>query len=489
MSDSAGECVRLRRYSELPVWVVEDHQEVLPFIYRAIGSKHLPASNISFVHFDSHPDLLIPVNMPADTVFDKETLFGELSIENWIMPAVYAGHFSHVIWLHPTWAQQIKEGKHHFLVGKDTSTTTIRVTSTDYYFLSDGLYVLEDQLENQKPLHLDVIMVKPCKLCNSQEGNDAVSSAKKPKRTLEDAESTASPNCDSYSEGLEKDAVTQTSGQASPEPSCSRSPESQECQTAVNTGQVLEILKKGDAFVLDIDLDFFSVKNPFKEMFTQEEYKILQELYQFKKPDASLTEEDLVDCVDTRIHQLEDLEATFADLCDGDDEDTIQRWASNPGMESLVPLVQSLKKRMQVPDYEMIFKDERYQQKNIEIKPELIHNAPFSEMVTMKNESRKRLQTWRSLPGVHQAGLTCDYSELPHHVSTEQEIESLIQSVYCLLKNLPKPTLVTIARSSLDDYCPSEQVDTIQEKVLAVLRSLYGTLDIHLAYSADASPS
>ncbi|XP_049717727.1 UPF0489 protein C5orf22 homolog isoform X4 [Elephas maximus indicus] len=443
MSDSAGECVRLRRYSELPVWVVEDHQEVLPFIYRAIGSKHLPASNICFVHFDSHPDLLIPVNMPADTVFDKETLFGELSIENWIMPAVYAGHFSHVIWLHPTWAQQIKEGKHHFLVGKDTSTTTIRVTSTDYYFLSDGLYVLEDQLENQKPLHLDVIMVKPCKLCNSQEGNDAVSSAKKPKRALEDAESTASPNCDSYSEGLEKDAVTQTSGQASPEPSCSRSPESQECQTAVNTGQVLEILNKGDAFVLDIDLDFFSVKNPFKEMFTQEEYKILQELYQFKKPDASLTEEDLVDCVDTRIHQLEDLEATFADLCDGDDEDTIQRWALNPGMESLVPLVQSLKKRMQVPDYEM----------------------------------------------VHQAGLTCDYSELPHHVSTEQEIESLIQSVYCLLKNLPKPTLVTIARSSLDDYCPSEQVDTIQEKVLTVLRSLYGTLDIHLAYSADASPS
>ncbi|XP_019592801.2 UPF0489 protein C5orf22 homolog isoform X2 [Rhinolophus sinicus] len=359
------------------------------------------------------------------------------------MPAVYAGHFSHIIWLHPTWAQQIKEGKHHFSVGKDISTTTIRVTSTDHYFLSDGLYVTEDQLENQKPLQLDVIMVKPYKLCNNEEENDAVSSAKKPKLALEAAGNTASTNCDSRSEGLEKDTVTQRRGQTCLGPSCSCSPESQDPQAAISTGEMLETLKKGGAFVLDIDLDFFSVKNPFKEMFTQEEYKILQQLYQFKKPGINLTEEDLVDCVDTRIHQLEDLEATFADLCDGDDEATVQKWASNPGMESLVPLVQSLKKRMEVPDYEM----------------------------------------------VHQAGLTCDYSELPHHISTEQEIEDLIKSVYYLLKNLPKPTLVTIARSSLDDYCPSEQVDTIQEKVLDVLRSLYGTLDIHLVYSAESSPS
>ncbi|XP_009978202.1 PREDICTED: UPF0489 protein C5orf22 homolog, partial [Tauraco erythrolophus] len=166
------------------------------------------------------------------------------------------------------------------------------------------------------------------------------------------------------------------------------------------------------------------------------EYKLLQELYNFKKPHRNATEEDLLDCVENRVHQLEDLEAAFADLCDSDDEDTLQKWASCPGMKPLVQLVHSLKTRMESPDYEM----------------------------------------------VHQAGLTCDYMELPHHVSTEEEIEGLIQSIKILLKDMPKPTLVTVARSSLDDYCPSEQVDIIQEKVLSLLGSVYGTLDVHFDY-------
>lgn len=143
-----------------------------------------------------------------------------------------------------------------------------RVTSTDYYFLSDGLFVPEDQLENQKPLQLDVIMVEPYKLCNSQDDSDSVSSAKRPKLALGGRESTSSANGDPCSEGLPGDAGTPRSDHACQEPSRSCSG-GQQSQSPASTGAILEMLKDGDAFVLDIDLDFFSVKNPFKEMFTQ----------------------------------------------------------------------------------------------------------------------------------------------------------------------------------------------------------------------------
>nr|XP_055058050.1 UPF0489 protein C5orf22 homolog [Misgurnus anguillicaudatus] len=431
-----------RVYPKLPVWIVEDHHDVVQHVYRAIGSKHIPMKGIKMVHLDSHPDLLIPVNMPADTVYDKETLLSELSIENWIMPMVYAGHISTVAWLHPYWAQQIKEGEHTMCVGKDTSTTTIRVTSTDDYFLSDALYVPLDQLENPKELNLHVIRVNPVNTYPKKECENGQSGAKIPK---------ASPTGHVHVEGAEQSETDSPctssghphSGSTAPENSSDTITKADEGSTSYITSRLVSVIEHSDPFILDIDLDFFSCKNPFKEMYTQEEFALLQELYSFTRPDQVLDEENLLDCVERRTHQLEDLEAAFGDLVEDDSQETIARLAANPGMKPLAGLVHSLKNRNESPDYEM----------------------------------------------VHQAGLTCDYSELPHHISSEEEIQQMITAVQLFLEALPKPTIVTISRSSLDEYCPAEQVESIQNEVLNVLQSLFGSLDIHREYQSIPAES
>lgn len=256
-----------RTYKDLPVRIVEDHHDVVPIIYRSIASRYLPMSAIPLVHLDSHPDLLIPVNMSADTIFDTEKLFNELSIENWIMPMVYAGHVSSVAWLHPYWAQQITEGPHQLLVGRDKSTSTIRVTSVENYFLSDGLYVSEEQLENSKPMSLSVVRVQPVEpghQPNSEKSD--VPEVKKSRVEGSCSDSSVPP------EGA-REQLNSQNGDENPG------------STEYIVRHVSALLG-GDTqpYILDIDLDFFSCKNPFKELYTQEEYTILQELYSFRGP-------------------------------------------------------------------------------------------------------------------------------------------------------------------------------------------------------------
>lgn len=81
----------LRKFNRIPVFIVDYHNDVLEFIYRCLATRHLPLERNVLVHFDSHPDLVVDRDIPASASYDKDVMLNELSIENWIMPTLYAG--------------------------------------------------------------------------------------------------------------------------------------------------------------------------------------------------------------------------------------------------------------------------------------------------------------------------------------------------------------------------------------------------------------
>ncbi|CAH1780512.1 unnamed protein product [Owenia fusiformis] len=470
------------------ICITEDHNEVLPHIYRSIGSKKLPIDDITMVHFDSHPDLLIPQHLAADSVFDKEMLFEALSIENWIIPAVYAGHIHHVIWVKPPWATQMQDATYHFQVGKHRETGEIRVSCTESYFLSEGLYSHIDEMINIQQLTLTVHTLRPSgkypplyqsddlreKQADMNKGDvrdddcsklikDSLSkdiehktnqSTLKQDILLEDG---TSKNC--LDEASSNSAIKKSQYQWNDEgPTCKRtklnSNDEESSSSAVcikkekscaqldtneetlnsktdaqtdfeNIHDILSNTNK--SFILDIDLDFFSTMNPFKMEFTEGQYDLLKKLYFFERP---LTEsgKDLGDCVTKRQHQIAELEVSFQTL------------SETQGDLSCC------------------------------------HNnsQAFYKLVTSIKDTRPDID-WNM---VHSAGCTCDDTDLPHHVSSEDEIVNFHEIVKDFLKIMELPKLITIARSSVDDYCPKDQVDFIQEQTLRLMQDLYGQCDI-----------
>ncbi|XP_066994750.2 UPF0489 protein C5orf22 homolog [Anabrus simplex] len=370
-------------FKELPIYVAENHNEVLPFIYQCMGSKHLPLEGNTLIHLDSHPDMLIPRGMPADTVWDKHELFSRLSIDNWMMPAAYAGHFSHLLWIKPFWANQMKNGGSQFFIGRHKNTGEIRLTSTESYFVSEALYCSSEELENQRSVTLDVFTMG--EFIDHPEKKD---------------------NLDELAAVFHK-----------------------------------YILQEGEPFILDIDLDFFSTRNPFRILYEKANvFPRLKELYYFHCPEDVSNPETVKKAVQERQAQLTELENIFKHL---QKNRTLQGYCGDetPQLKEVERIVQ---------DVETHYPDE--------------------------------LIDWEL---VHDAGCTCDDTELPHHVTSREHVQWMIDSSFVgLLEALPgPPTIITVSRSSEDDYCPPEDVEFIQEAVLKALRQKFSPVKLIMDYN------
>ncbi|XP_045448945.1 UPF0489 protein C5orf22 homolog [Melitaea cinxia] len=144
----------LKQFKKIPIYVVEEHNEALQFIYSAIGGKKLPLEGTTLVHLDAHPDMLIDRKLKGKDVRSGRKLLPLLQIENWIVPAAAAGHIGRVVWLRPPWAKQFADGTRVIHVGDHPVTGLLRVDSKEPYYMSDALY--SAQLKNKRKFLLTV---------------------------------------------------------------------------------------------------------------------------------------------------------------------------------------------------------------------------------------------------------------------------------------------------------------------------------------------
>lgn len=250
MSEICDEITPLKRFKKIPIYVVEEHNDALQFIYSAIGGKKLPLEGTTLLHLDAHPDMLIDRKLKGEEARSGRHVLPLLQIENWIVPAAAAGHISRVVWLRPPWASQFRDDTRAILVGDHPTSGQLRVDCKEPYYLSDALY--SSQLVNERQF-----------IFTSAELSDR----------------------DALLAGDEN-----------------------------NIQKLVKNLNISQPYVLDIDLDFFSTGNPFLGLYESiNVYDRLQPIFEFKLPDDNETE-TIDKVVASRERQLEELEHLFQHL-------------------------------------------------------------------------------------------------------------------------------------------------------------------------------
>jgi len=447
---------RLRGSSRnLPVYICEYHDEALRCLHHAIRRRRLPFSELTMVHLDAHPDMSASATLPADTVFESpHDLYCALrkdagGIAQWILPAVYGGHYKCVWWVRPSWALQIADGDYAVAVGRarrapensggaaprpmtlglatssiassgaggSTSRLpplaeegsasdlanlggavpeTICISCPEPYFVEDGIYCPESALSGAKPLRLLVSQL---------------------------------PEAGGMPVGMETD----------------QEPNGRAQGTNPFDDRFAAELVAGQAWTLDVCLDYFACGNPFLKQTRPciaAPFMALQNEVSFRKQSVASVTEFLSarDAFDKVYNTM--LKGALA--ADGEvDPDDVEALGAFLPEARRAPLLAELRSALE--------------------------DARLSELQEVSE--------------------AFDMVCLPLHPVTEAEVQERMAAFDDFLQRLcaeSKPAAVTIARSVVDGFCPMRWHCMLEQGVLEVLRRRLGDLDIIYSDELDA---
>ena len=136
----------------IPVVIVESHQHALEHVHDVLRKKKIFDETWSMVHFDAHPDLACSKSAPAAAFFNPRHYYDSSNsgnrkdndedddnagleetsmdlyelldltpsgIAEWILPLVLAAKLNRIEWVKPSFSSQIAEGNYRFAVGVD----------------------------------------------------------------------------------------------------------------------------------------------------------------------------------------------------------------------------------------------------------------------------------------------------------------------------------------------------------------------------------
>ena len=108
-------------------------------------------------------------DLTPEEAWNKCDLFEKLSIENWILPGCFVGVFSTIVWVCPPWSDQIEPGEHEFYVGVERGTERLAVSCLQSYYISEGLFVPQKNLDNAKKIKLVVVKMESESNCDTRD--------------------------------------------------------------------------------------------------------------------------------------------------------------------------------------------------------------------------------------------------------------------------------------------------------------------------------